>query len=251
MSTQSAVDSSFVTHDGIRLAYRTVGSGAAVVLLHALTATSDVNWEQPGIVNAITSRGWRAVMLDARGHGGSDRPTEPASYGWAVQGQDVIALLDHLGIEQCVLVGYSLGAGTAAWVIPVDPRVRGAVLAGIDLQSIRQWPSEMVEAYIAQLVATSSSGGTELAADATGAFGSSVAASIAIVRALGEPADFRLSDIDVPVIVLNGEDDAPPDEVAREIRGAVPKRVPGDHGTTPLHPEFAAAIVEFLDGLNL
>lgn len=237
----ATVNGDFVTHDGLKLAYRTVGVGRPVVLLHALTANSALNWEAPGITDAIVSRGWQAVMLDARGHGGSDRPTDPPSYVWDRHGGDVVALLDHLGLEECVLVGYSLGGGTAAWVTPIEPRVRGAVLAGICAESI-DVPQERADEMLSQFARMST--GDDAADLASG-----VAVATATVRALLEPATFRLADIDVPVLVLNGADDFSPEEIGSQIPGARTRIVPGGHDTAPLSPDFATAVVDFLDDL--
>lgn len=241
--------SALVSHDGVKLAYRVVGEGDPVVLLHALTANSHDNWVATGIVEALNRAGWQAVLLDARGHGGSDRPSEPESYVWERHGRDVITLLDHLGLDRCALVGYSLGAGTAAWVTVAESRVRASVLAGIGNQTIAQWSSELVDAYVTQL--TGDGPEPSVQDDREGVFGSSVAVSIASVRALVEPASFDFPQVQVPVLVLNGEADATPDEIASQIPGARSLVVPGDHGTAPLHPEFTAAVLEFLEGAGL
>ena len=224
--------------DGTRLAYRVVGEGEPIVLLHAFTVDSAQNWEQPGIAQAIVDSGRQVVMLEARGHGGSEVPADPARYGWPRYGSDVVDLLDHLRIDRCALVGYSLGACTAAWVTPREPRVRGAVLSGIAEDSIAPWPQEMVDVYVTQL---REHGGIGPGFDAEG--------GVAAVRAFAEPVDFRLHDVTVPVLVLQGQEDLPADSVAARIPGAVLRTIPGNHQTTPLSAEFAPAVLDFLDGL--
>jgi pimeloyl-ACP methyl ester carboxylesterase len=232
-----------VALDGIRLSYRVVGEGTPVVLLHALTVDSAQNWEQPGIVEALVAQGWQAVLVDARGHGASDLPDDPGSYGWARHGHDVTSLLDHLQIERCVLVGYSLGAGTAAWVTSREGRVAAAVLAGVSEQTISQWTQELLDGHLQGLQAQHAAAGAD-ADDAR------LAAMVASVRALTEPNDFRLSMIRVPVLVLNGVEDAPPGELADSIPNAVQRTVPGNHGTAPLFPEFTKELLAFLDDLR-
>ncbi|MCA1722488.1 MAG: alpha/beta hydrolase [Actinobacteria bacterium] len=228
--------------DGERLAYRTLGTGARpIVFLHGLTANSVVNWEEPGIADAIAAAGWSPVLLDARGHGGSGRSIQPDSYGWARHGQDVIALLDHLGIASCVIVGYSLGAGAAAWTLTREPRVRAAVLCGMHPESLVPWPTELIEDYVRQLRASGEGD--------VGAYGSSVGVSIANVQALGQPCDFRLDAVTMPVMVLNGADDLPAADLAALIPGAQARTVPGNHATAPLSPEFTSELLGFLDRL--
>jgi pimeloyl-ACP methyl ester carboxylesterase len=230
------------TPDGVGLSYRVLGEGFPVVLLHALTVDSAQNWEQPGIVQRLVDSGRRAVLVDARGHGASDLPDDPALYGWDRHGHDVMAVLDHLQLSRCVLVGYSLGACTAAWVTSRDDRVSAAVLAGIAAQSISQWTPQVVDTYVQGLSAQHAAAGP--AAD-----DARLAALVASVRALAEPNDFRLSEIQVPVLVLNGAEDAPASEVASSIPGALERTVPGDHGTAPLSPEFTSELLAFIEGL--
>lgn len=238
MTAPVVEEGTLATDDGVGLAYRVVGSGPTVVLLHAFTVDSTQNWEQPGILAALVDSGRRVVTLDARGHGGSDAPGDPSDYGWQRYGADVIALLDHLQVEGCALVGYSLGACTAAWIAPREPRVRAAVLSGIAEDSIAPWPQEMVDMYVTQL---REHGGLGASFDAE--------AGVAAVRAFAEPVEFRLEDVTVPVLVLQGQADLPADAVAARIPGAVLRTIPGNHQTTPLSPEFAPAVLDFLAGL--
>ena len=238
MTGVSTVEGMVAAADGVRLAYRIVGQGEPVVLLHAFTVDSEQNWEQPGIAQAIVDSGRQVVMLDARGHGGSDVPADPARYGWERYGADVVALLDHLRLDRCTLIGYSLGACAAAWVTPREPRVRAAVLSGITADSIAPWPAEMIDVYVAQL---REHGGLGAGFDAE--------AGVAAVRAFAEVVDFPLEDIAAPVLVLQGQDDLPADSVAARIPGAELRTIPGNHQTTPLSPEFARTVLEFLAGI--
>lgn len=239
MNAVSTVEGTLVADDGVRLAYRIVGQGEPVVLLHAFTVDSRQNWEQPGIAQAIVDSGRQVVLLDARGHGSSGVPADPARYGWERYGTDVVALLDHLRLDRCALVGYSLGACAAAWVTPREPRVRAAVLSGITADSIAPWPQQMIDVYVAQL---REHGGLGAGFDAE--------AGVAAVRAFAEAVDFPLEDVAVPVLVLQGQQDLPADSVAARIPGAVLRTIPGNHQTTPLSPEFAAAVLDFLDGAH-
>lgn len=238
MTTAPVQEGALIAADGLRLSYRVVGEGEPVVLLHAFTVDSSQNWEQPGIAQAIVGSGRQVVMLDARGHGGSDAPADASRYGWERYGADVISLLDHLRLNRCTLVGYSLGACTAAWVTPREPRVRAALLSGITEESFAAWPQEMIDVYVTQLRAQ---GGLGPGFDAE--------AGVAAVVAFAQRVDFPLGEVDVPVLVLQGQDDLPADAVAAAIPGAVLRTVPGNHQTAPLSPEFVPAVLDFLDGL--
>src|SRR5215218_9892536 len=81
------------------------------------------------LARALAERGNRVVTLDLRGHGRSDRPPEMWHYGMGFFARDVVALLDHLGVEEAVVGGTSLGANTTLEVASLAPeRLRGMVI---------------------------------------------------------------------------------------------------------------------------
>ncbi|GKS58569.1 hypothetical protein YTPLAS18_20960 [Nitrospira sp.] len=98
----------FTTNDGVRLHYRDEGSGPALVLLPG--------WTQPasGFAAVIErlSDTFRCLALDFRGHGESERP----EHGYRVSrlARDVSDFLDHLGLEEAILLGHSAGC-TVIW----------------------------------------------------------------------------------------------------------------------------------------
>jgi 3-oxoadipate enol-lactonase len=114
------------TANGIAVDYRLDGpTGAPVVTLaHSLAATSAL-WDAQ--VPALATR-YRVLRYDARGHGGSDVP--PGPYTLAQLAQDLVGLLDALGIADTHVVGLSMGgcaAMTAALAFP--RRIRSLILA--------------------------------------------------------------------------------------------------------------------------
>ncbi|MGZ6143255.1 MAG: alpha/beta fold hydrolase [Myxococcales bacterium] len=113
-----AVESSFV-HRGLRIAYREYGSGPrVVVLVHGLLMDGSM-FEK--VVPALAARGHRVVTLDLPGHGASEQPYDMAAYSMPAFGGDVIALLDHLGVERGVVGGTSLGANVGLEVAVAAP----------------------------------------------------------------------------------------------------------------------------------
>src|SRR6185503_7519646 len=111
---------------GARLRYVERGSGAPVVLVHGFTANIERAWIDTGVLPDL-ARDYRVIALDLRGHGNSDKPHDASAY--EPMATDVIALLDHLGIERAHLVGYSLGGIIAAKLLTTHPqRFRSAVL---------------------------------------------------------------------------------------------------------------------------
>jgi len=114
-------------HQGKRLAYRTYGSGPrAVILLPGLLFPARMH--EP-LAQALADRGNRVVLLDLLGHGRSDRPRDMWRYSMRTFGEEVLALMDHLELDQAVIGGTSLGANTTLEVASQAPeRVRGMVI---------------------------------------------------------------------------------------------------------------------------
>jgi len=113
--------------DGQRLEYTEYGAGDRwVVLLHAQLFPRRMH--QP-LARAIAGEGFHVVTLDLLGHGRSDRPLDPKGYSMTAFGEQVVALLDHLGADQAVVGGTSLGANVSLEVADAAPeRVRGLIL---------------------------------------------------------------------------------------------------------------------------
>jgi pimeloyl-ACP methyl ester carboxylesterase len=113
---------SFQTPDGCRLAYDISGQGPAVLWQHGLGATA----AQPA---EVFPEGFTRITLLCRGHDGSDLG-DPASLSIAQFGQDVLALMDHLGLQSVAMGGISLGAAIALRLAVTHPlRVRALILA--------------------------------------------------------------------------------------------------------------------------
>jgi pimeloyl-ACP methyl ester carboxylesterase len=113
--------------DGQRLAYTEYGAGPRpIVLLHGLLFSQRMH---ETLARALAERGNRVVTLDLLGHGRSDRPRDMTEYSMTFFGEEVVALLDHLEVDEAVIAGTSLGANVALETAALAPgRVRGMVL---------------------------------------------------------------------------------------------------------------------------
>ncbi len=101
-------DQGYVEHERARIYYTTYGAGSPVILLHGGLGHSG-NWGYQ--VPALVKSGYRAVLIDSRGHGRSTRDARPISY--ELMASDVLAVMDTLHLEKAGLVGWSDGACTA------------------------------------------------------------------------------------------------------------------------------------------
>jgi pimeloyl-ACP methyl ester carboxylesterase len=110
-----------------RLEYTEYGAGTRwVVLLHGQLMPRRMH--QP-LARALASEGLHVVTLDLLGHGRSDRPADPLVYSMTAFAHQVVALLDHVGADQAVIGGTSLGANVALEVAAEAPeRVRGLIV---------------------------------------------------------------------------------------------------------------------------
>jgi non-heme chloroperoxidase len=111
--------------DGTRIAYSVHGDGPLpVVLLHAWAASRRYFDET---IDHLDRSAERAIAIDLRGHGDSDKPDGPLS--WELLADDVLAVADAAGAERFVAVGHSLGGKLAQCLAVVEPaRVQALVL---------------------------------------------------------------------------------------------------------------------------
>jgi pimeloyl-ACP methyl ester carboxylesterase len=124
-----ATDDRYFDAAGVPIRYVEAGVGEPVVLLHGYTSNIEEQWIDSGVFGAL-ARHYRVIAFDARGHGRSGKPHDPAHYG-PEMARDVVRLLDHLGIERAHIVGYSMGAHIVAQLLTLSPqRFRTATLGG-------------------------------------------------------------------------------------------------------------------------
>ena len=114
-------------HEGHRLVYDVYGSGPRpLVMLPGLLLPRKMH---APLATALAERGNRVILLDLLGHGESDRPREMGRYSMTLFAEQVVALLDHLEIDEAVVGGTSLGANVTLETAVLAPeRLRGLVV---------------------------------------------------------------------------------------------------------------------------
>lgn len=115
------------TDDGVNLYYEEAGSGAPLVFVHEF-AGSHRSWEPQ---MRFFSRRYRCVSFNARGYPPSDVPTDPGAYSQARARDDILAVVDHLGVERAHVVGLSMGGfATLHFGLEYPQRALSLVVAG-------------------------------------------------------------------------------------------------------------------------
>jgi pimeloyl-ACP methyl ester carboxylesterase len=115
--------------EGVRIHYQVEGDGPSMVLQHGFTQNLE-HWREFGYVDAFRER-YRLILIDARGHGLSDKPHDRAAYAWPIPVQDVVAVLDDAGIDAAIYWGYSRGGSIGFGLAQRAPeRVRALVVGG-------------------------------------------------------------------------------------------------------------------------
>ena len=110
-----------------RLSYETYGSGDRVLVwIHGLLLDANLS---RGLARRLAARGNRVVLLDLLGHGRSDKPRHAGPNRMDLYADQLLCLLDELGVDQVVLGGVSLGTNVSLLATVRAPeKVRGLVL---------------------------------------------------------------------------------------------------------------------------
>jgi non-heme chloroperoxidase len=222
-----------LTAGGVDLFYRDWGAGRPVVFLHSLLMDSTM-WQHQLL--HLAERGYRAIAFDRRGHGRSDDPGR--GYDYNTLADDLACVIDTLDLTEATLVGHSMGGGEIVRYLTRHGagRVSQIALVGSTVPSLDIAP----EAVKAVLAAVRLGYGRWVSDNAAMSFGRKPPAidipqvekertirdwmAVSLIAALKcqeatFEADFseELAAIDVPALVIHGDDDtvAPLDRCGR------------------------------------
>lgn len=197
--------------DGLDIAFFDRGRGEPILLIHGFGTTAGINWLRSGWADLLAAAGRRVVGIDNRGHGESTHLYDPSGYRMEDLAGDACRLLDHLGIEQADVMGYSMGSRIAALLALDRPaRVRSLILGGIGTSLVRGLPPahEVADALTAE---TLDEGVGERArlfrqfVDRTGGNRMALAACMRSPRAPLDPQ--ALSALSMPILIAIGTRD--------------------------------------------
>lgn len=258
---EEAAVEQFTAGDGVEIVYDTWGDPTVrppIVLHHGFAANAHLNWVGPGIVAALVEAGWHVVALDARGHGRSGKPHDPARYGEQAMARDLRMLIDLTGAPEVDLVGYSMGAIVSLIAAVDEPRLRRLVVGGVGAGVVelggvdtRALPNDALATALEADDPATTTDPSALAfrqfADAIGADRAALAAQARAVHA----SPIALDRITVPTLVLAGDSDPladRPEVLADAIPDARLVRLTGDHLGAIADSRFIPTLVDFLAG---
>ncbi|HET9705997.1 MAG TPA: alpha/beta hydrolase [Vicinamibacterales bacterium] len=241
----------FTAADGTKIHYFEIaGKGTPVILIHGYTANAEGKWIKPSIAQTL-ARNHRVIAIDARGHGKSDKPHDPAKYGPRMA-TDVIELMDHLKIAKAHIHGYSMGGSILTQVLARhQDRVISAIYGGsgpqeTDPKIVATVPKDPEPPAATDPNAPRGENWSSYA-------GYDRAALDAVQQYPWKPGDreIDLTTVKVPVAAIVGSLDRPnarTHRLKRELKGVEITIIPGEtHGSVHLNPVYTATLVKFID----
>lgn len=241
----------FESFDGVRLAWREMGEGRPVVLLHGYFSDAITNWVRYGHAATIAARGFRVIMPDLRAHGSSAKPHDAASYPPDVLPRDGLALIEHLGLTDYDLGGYSLGARTTVRMLVAGAAPRRVVISGMGLDGLTDTMRRAEHfRHILTNLGSFERGSEKWMAEAflKTTKGDPVAL-LGIIDTFVDTDKAQIAAIAQPVLVLAGDEDndnGSAEALSATLPDALYRTVPGNHMNAVLKPELGEEIAKFL-----
>jgi pimeloyl-ACP methyl ester carboxylesterase len=238
------------------------GAGDGVILVHGFAASTQENWIKAGWVQMLTRAQRRVAAIDLIGHGQSAKPHEPEAYSLGRMADDVLGVVEHLGVKKPDLIGFSLGARVVLELL----RRRGdrfllGVLCGVGETLINpraeRDPATLaaaMEAPSAEAVGDDMARRFRLFAEGQGQDLKALAACVRGLEANAAPwTRATLGEIKNEMLIVAGAGDelaGAPEPLAAAFPNAKAKRIPGcGHMDCLTQPMLKAAVMDFLAGV--
>lgn len=241
--------------DGTVLAVHRIGptsrDGRPVILLHGLFSDARTNWIRFGHAQKLADAGFEAIMPDLRAHGESAKPHKAAAYPADVLVKDVAALVEALELDSFDLVGFSLGARTAARCVVNGIQPRRLVLSGMGLEGLAGWDRRaafFIEA-IDQFDAIKHGDPAFFAKSFMKTQKIDRVAARLLLQSVDDTSPGALSAITMPALVLCGEqdhDNGSPEKLVQALPDARLAIILGTHMSSVTEGAFGDALMEFL-----
>lgn len=115
-------------HEGVKIHFKDVGAGRALVFIHGFGASLD-SWR---FIEDALKNEYRLILVDLKGHGYSDRPRDDR-YSPQDHAEVVTGLIEHLRLSNVVLVGHSFGSAVTLLVALKAQKSSSGIVSGLVL----------------------------------------------------------------------------------------------------------------------
>jgi pimeloyl-ACP methyl ester carboxylesterase len=252
------------TSDGVKIHYYIMGKGTPVILIHGYTGTAWGNWFANGIAQALATN-HMVVALDCRNHGKSDKPVANGPG----KAQDVVELMDHLKITRAHIHGYSMGGGITAQLLAMIPeRFITASFGGSGIQEADpdlrakvppdkqgRDPQEDEASRTLRIHRAMDLGMSKEEAEKQAATPPPARPATAAATAPRTGPQLDLTQLNIPMLAINGEFDRPnakTTRMAREVKNFTNVVLPGKSHLTAIMAgympkEYPESLVKFIN----
>ena len=241
----------FRGRDGMQLAYRELGEGRPLIMIHGYLGNA-MTMVEGGLAGRLAAQGYRVILPDLRGHGDSAKPHDPAAYPADALADDGLALIEHLGLTDYDLGGYSLGGRTVIRLLARGAAPGRAIVGGQGLEAVTHTVGRGGQfRHVLSHFGTFEPGSPEQATeDWVTARGGDPVALVRVLDTFADTPLAALAQITVPTLVLPGAEDGHNDTaeaLANALGNGRYVMLPGNHGTAIGTPQFEDAITGFLE----
>lgn len=241
----------FAARDGVQLAYREMGTGRALILVHGLFSNAEMNWVKFGTAQKLVDAGYRVILPDLRAHGKSDAPQEAEFYGPDVLAEDLVDLVQYLGLDDFDLGGFSLGSRTSVRAVVRGMKPKRLILGGMGLAGLAGWTrrSEFFKRVIAEYETAKRGDDTWLSLQFMKSMKIDRIAAGHLLDTFTDTQPEALSALTMETLVVCGDqdqDNGQAAELAEILPNATLATIPGTHMSSVTMPELGDAMAAFL-----
>ena len=239
--------------DGVELAVHRMGEndGRPLILLHGLFSNAETNWIKFGHAAKLAEAGFHVIMPDLRAHGQSAAPHDAAAYPHDVLIEDALHLIDHFALDDFDLGGFSLGSRTSAKLLANGLRPRRAILSGMGWEGLTGWGRrrDFFVTAIDNRETVKRGDPHFFAVSFMKTQGIDPVAARLLLDSFGDVDTARLVEVDTPILVLCGKDDADngsAPELARRLADGRYAEIPGTHMSSVVETALGDEMVSVL-----